>query len=141
MKIAISIGLMSVVGMIALGAPAFADTVPSSSQSGLERIQYNNPYPDQRYDQSNQNQRNDQYYPDQRGNYPDQGYNGNRGPAPFRWRPGQVVPGQAMNFVVNDWEERGLSRPPGGHQWFRIRQQFVLIRIRDRMIARILTFD
>ena len=138
-----SISTLSIVGMIALGSPALADTALPGSQLGVQRIQYNqyNPYPDQRSGQPYPDQRYDQY-PDQRGYYPNQGYNDDfRGPAPFRWRPGQVIPGQEMNFVVNDWEERGLSRPPGGHQWFRIRQQFVLIRIRDRMIARILTFD
>ena len=60
-----------------------------------------------------------------------------RGP---KWRPGQVVPRPLLDRVVGDWEERGLSRPPGGHQWFRVGQQFVLVRGRDRMIARILNF-
>jgi hypothetical protein len=45
------------------------------------------------------------------------------------------------NRVVNDWEERGLSRPPNGHQWVRVGQQFVLVRGQDGMIARILNFD
>lgn len=57
------------------------------------------------------------------------------------WRPGDVVPGQALDFVVDDWEPRGLTRPPGGHQWFRVRGQFILVRERDRMIARVITFD
>lgn len=58
-----------------------------------------------------------------------------------KWRPGEILPGQFLNRVVTDWEERGLSRPPGDHQWVRVGQQFVLVRERDRMIARILNFD
>jgi Ni/Co efflux regulator RcnB len=58
-----------------------------------------------------------------------------------KWRPGEVLPPQFLNRVVVDWEERGLSRPPGGHEWVRVGLQFVLVRGRDRMIARILNFD
>jgi Ni/Co efflux regulator RcnB len=68
------------------------------------------------------------------------GYN-DRESRGFKWRPGQILPEQFFNRVVNDWEERGLSRPPGGHQWVRVGQQFVLVRGQDRMIARILNFD
>ena len=56
------------------------------------------------------------------------------------WRAGDVVPGELLDFVVDDWEPRGLERPPGGHQWIRTRSQFLLVRERDRMIARIITF-
>ena len=146
MKTHISTGLAAFVGALALAsAGSLAQATPSHGESGFQHIQYNQ-YQDQRQDPYYQGQRPDGYNQDQRGGgyYQDQGrggYNGDfRGPAP-RWRPGQVVPGQLMNLVVQDWEERGLSRPPGGHQWFRVRQQFLLIRTRDRMIARILTFD
>jgi Ni/Co efflux regulator RcnB len=100
----------------------------------------------QRYDNDNRAppQQDQNYYQDRQQ---DQNYNENRqyndrdfrgGP---KWRPGDVLPGQFLNRVVGDWEERGLSRPPGGHQWVRVGQQFVLVRGRDRMIARILNFD
>ena len=76
-------------------------------------------------------------YPDQpRDGYYDRDYRGG-----IKWRPGQVVPPQVLNRVVYDWEERGLSRPPSGHQWIRVGYQFLLVRGRDRMIARILNFD
>jgi Ni/Co efflux regulator RcnB len=58
-----------------------------------------------------------------------------------KWRPGEVLPPELTSRVVNDWEERGLSRPPGGHEWVRVGFQFVLVRDRDHMIARILNFD
>jgi len=134
MKLTISTALLSIIGAMAFGsAAAFAEPA-LMTQPGLERIQYNQ-YPDQ-YNQD----RRGGYDQDQRGGYDrDQRYGDSR--PPFRWRPGQVVPGQAMNFVVQDWEERGLLRPPGGHQWFRVRQQFLLIRVRDRMISRVVTFD
>jgi len=145
MKTRISTGLVVFIGALALAsATSLAQLAPSHNQTGLQHIQYNQ-YQDQRQDPYYQGQGQGGNYQDQRGGgyYQDQGrggYNGDfRGPA--RWRPGQVVPGPLLNFVVQDWEERGLSRPPGGHQWFRVRQQFLLVRGRDRMIARILTFD
>jgi len=97
----------------------------------------------QRYDRDNvprdqyynRDQQTDQY-PDQSRQYDDRDVRGRH-----KWRPGEVLPGQFLNRVVTDWEERGLSRPPGDHQWVRVGQQFVLVRGRDRMIARILNFD
>ena len=97
----------------------------------------------QRYD--GDNYRQDQYYDrdrqaDQYSNqsrqYDDRDLRGRH-----KWRPGEVLPGEFLNRVVTDWEERGLSRPPGDHHWVRVGQQFVLVRERDRMIARILNFD
>jgi hypothetical protein len=61
-----------------------------------------------------------------------------RGP---KWRPGQVLPPQLLDRVVYDWEDRGLSRPPNGHEWVRVGLQFILVRLSDRKIARILNFD
>ena len=69
------------------------------------------------------------------------GYNDRESRVGFKWRPGQVLPEQFFNRVVTDWEERGLSRPPNGHQWVRVGQQFILVRGQDGMIARILNFD
>src|SRR6266853_118869 len=90
----------------------------------------------QRYDNDNRP------FPQQDRNYNQDRQHGDRdfrgGP---KWRPGQVLPEQFLNRVVDDWEERGLSRPPGGHQWVRVGEQFILVRGRDRMIARILNFD
>jgi Ni/Co efflux regulator RcnB len=60
---------------------------------------------------------------------------------PHRWRPGEVLSPDLMGRVVPDWEERGLSRPPGGHEWVRVGFQFILVRDRDHMIARTLNFD
>jgi Ni/Co efflux regulator RcnB len=125
-----STGLMSIIVMIGLGAaPTFAGTTFSGDRHGVQPIQYDR-YPDQGRDG-----RNDRDYRDNGGYRNDQDY---RGP---KWRPGQLLPGPFLNRVVDDWEERGLSRPPGGHQWVRVGQQFILVRGRDRMIARILNFD
>jgi Ni/Co efflux regulator RcnB len=90
----------------------------------------------QRYDNDNRPfaQQDRSYNQDRQ--YGDRDFRG--GP---KWRPGQVLPGEFLNRVVDDWEERGLSRPPNGHQWVRVREQFILVRGRDRMIARILNFD
>ena len=127
MKIRISAGIISAVVIIALASSAPFAKAALSSSGGLQTVQYDR-YPGQpsdRYDG----------YQDRRDGYNDRDY---RGP---KWRPGQVVPGQFLNRVVSDWEERGLSRPPGGHQWIRVGQQFLLVRASDRIIARILNFD
>ena len=130
MKIRISAGIVSAIVVMALASsPPLAKAALPNDHSGLQNVQYDRYRPGQppdRYDG----------YPDQRGDgYNDRDY---RGP---KWRPGQVVPGQFLNRVVSDWEERGLSRPPNGHQWIRVGQQFLLVRASDRMIARILNFD
>ena len=128
MKIHMSAGLVSLVLAMGLGAPAsFAASGFAPAQAGVQQIQYD------RYDQ-----RRDGYNDrDSRG--PNDNDRDSRNGA--KWRPGEVLPARFLNRVVDDWEERGLSRPPGGHQWVRVGLQFVLVRGRDRMIARILNFD
>ena len=147
----VSTGVISAIIVMALASSApFARAEFPSYHGGLQNVQYNQ-YPGQPPDGYNdrQDQRRDGYNDraDQRrdgySDRPDQrreGYNDRdyRGP---KWRPGQVVPGPFLNRVVSDWEDRGLSRPPGGSQWLRVGQQFLLVRERDRMIARILNFD
>ena len=97
---------------------------------GLGLIQYGAQNPPYGYDRDR-----DRY--DER----DRGYGYDRDFRGHKWRPGEVLPPDLMGRVVPDWEERGLSRPPGGHEWVRIGYQFILVRDRDRMIARILNFD
>jgi Ni/Co efflux regulator RcnB len=111
---------------------AIALTLLSSGAVGQRYDNDNRPFPqqDQNYNQDRQQDRNynqDRQYGERRGG--------------SKWRPGEVLPGQLLNRVVGDWEERGLSRPPGGHQWVRVGEQFILVRGRDRMIARVLNFD
>ena len=129
MNIRVSTGVISAIIVMALASSApFARAEFPSYHGGLQNVQYNQ-YPGQPPD--GYSDRQDQ----RRDGYNDRDY---RGP---KWRPGQVVPGPFLNRVVYDWEDRGLSRPPGGSQWFRVGQQFLLVRERDRMIARILNFD
>ncbi len=107
-------------------------TLLSSVAVGQRYENDNRPPPQQdRYD--NQDRQRDQNYNRQ---YGDRNFRGGQ-----KWRPGEVLPGLFLNRVVTDWEERGLSRPPRDHQWVRVGEQFILVRGRDRMIARILNFD
>lgn len=145
--------------IVAIGlasAPASAKAAPLGGHSSLMPIQYGgyppsppgyDAYPDQPpYRGDNyQDRRPDNYSgypsPDSYGRYPPgAAYDGRdyRGP---KWRPGQVLPPQLLGRVVYDWEDRGLSRPPSGHQWVRVGLQFILVRLSDRKIARILNFD
>ena len=118
MKTFILIGLMPIIFVMALSLGAPAAVALPDRPSGLQKIQY---------ERNSDRRRGD--------NYDQDDHQGRL------WRPGEVVPGRFLNQVVNDWEERGLSRPPSGHQWLRVGQQFLLVRFRDRMIARILNFN
>src|SRR3981081_2752644 len=77
----------------------------------------------QRYDNDNRAppQQDQNYYNQNRAQGQDYGQDRQYSERNFRggpkWRPGQVIPGQFLNRVVDDWEDRGLNRPPGGHQW------------------------
>jgi len=116
MKLRIIAGVLSLALASGLALPARVAAAPGNGQPGLQKVQY---------DRDNDRRRDDD-----RDLRPGQ-----------KWRPGEVLPGRFLNRVVNDWEERGLSRPPGGHQWVRVGEQFILVRGKDRMIARILNFD
>jgi len=133
------ISLVMLTGL-GLGAPA-ASSAPAYDQTALIPIQYAPPYPDRYPNQQPyypDNRRDGYYpsYPPQRGGY-DQGY-GREGQL---WRPGEVMPPDLLNVIVDDWQRRGLERPPGGHFWVRVDPQFILVRERDRMISRIVSFD
>ena len=138
MKIQAALLSLAMVAGFGLGAPA-ASSTPADGQTATTQIQYApypDRYPDQRYYPDD---RRDGYYPSyppQGGGY-DQGY-GREGQL---WRPGEVMPPDLINFIVDDWQRRGLERPPGGHLWVRVDPQFILVRERDRMISRIVSFD
>ena len=123
MKIQAALISLAMVAGFGLGAPA-ASSTPADGRTAMTQVQYApqpNRYPDQRYSP----------YPPPRGGY-DQGQ---------LWRPGEVMPPALLNFIVDDWERRGLQRPPRGHFWVRVEPQFILVRERDRMISRIVSFD
>jgi Nickel/cobalt transporter regulator len=153
-----ALGLVSLFATIGFAAALGSATAgPVASHGLVEKIQYDGypppvprgygGYPDPRsYRGDNYPDRPPGNYngyppPDNYGGYPpgtDYGSRDYRGP---KWRPGQVLPPQLLDRVVYDWEERGLSRPPDGHEWVRVGLQFILVRLSDRRIARILNFD
>jgi len=123
MKLRIIAGALTLAcaaGLVTQAGAGATKTSGQPGQAGLYHVQF---------DRGRDNDRQRDDYND-RDNRPGQ-----------KWRPGEVLPGRLLNRVVGDWEERGLSRPPGGHQWVRVGEQFILVRGRDRMIARILNFD
>ena len=97
---------------------------------GLGLIQYGAQNPPYGYDRDR-----DRYDERDRDRDRDRDFRGRR------WRAGDVLPPDLLGRVVPDWEERGLSRPPGGHEWVRVGPQIILVRDRDHMIARTLNFD
>jgi Ni/Co efflux regulator RcnB len=142
MKIHTSAFLMSIVLLAGGLVGPSTSAAPASDHASLTPIQYGQ-YPDQRPDNYYPQ---DRYYPGERrdGYYPPSpprgSYDSYERNAPL-WRPGDVLPPALLDFVVDDWEPRGLERPPGGHLWVRVGPQFILVRERDRMIARVINFD
>ena len=135
MRIRPSTALLSLAAAIALGAAA-PDASHADEGPALMQVQYDR-YPD---DRRGYDPRGGYYPPPPRADYPypRDPYAGREFP---RWRPGDVVPPEVFDYVVHDWEPRGLERPPGGHQWVRVDPQFLLVRERDRMISRVINFD
>ena len=129
--------------VLTLGASAsFAAWTPAGNARGFELVQYdrygNQPPP---YGYGAQNAPPYGYEDRDRDRYDDRGRDRDFRGGPRKWVPGEVLPPQLLGRVVVDWEERGLSRPPNGHQWVRVGLQFILVRNGDRKIARILNFD
>lgn len=62
---------------------------------------------------------------------------GARGPQFYR---GGHIPQQYRHqqYVVNDWQGRHLSRPPHGHQWVQVDNDYALIAIATGVIAHLL---
>src|SRR5215467_675248 len=124
MKLRLSIGLAMFVA-----AGLSLSTSSASAFAGHERPLYQIQY--DRYQD-----RDDRYNDRDRDRYEDRDFR-----HPAKWRPGEVLPPPLLERVVGDWEDRGLMRPPGGHEWVRVREQFILVRVRDRMISRVINFD
>ena len=138
MKIQAALISIAMVAGFALATSSVSSASPANrlEATPIQYAPYPDRYPGQRYYPNDR--RNDYYapYPQQRDGY-DPGY-GREGQL---WRPGDVMPPDSLNYIVDDWERRGLERPPGGHFWVRVDPQFILVRERDRMIARIVSFD
>ncbi len=113
MKIQMSTAILSIVTAMGLSS---AGAVPASAQAALQHVQYDR-YQDQR----------DGYYPPESPPY--------RGE-----RRDNYAPYPSRDAYDRDYP-CGRERPPSGHQWLRVRGQFILVRERDRMIARVITFD
>jgi Ni/Co efflux regulator RcnB len=132
MTILRSAAIVSLV-LIGFGAGPLSASAATSSSPATVPVQYDR-YPDQ--------PPGGRYYPPPRRDDDYTGPHGPYGEGEFPlWRPGDVVPVEYFDSIVDDWEPRGLGRPPSGHQWVRVDPQFLLVRERDRMIARVINFD
>jgi len=110
-------------------SPLPVSAAPQSDQAFTQLAQW---------DRNRDDRRDDRRY-DNRGN----NYNNNTmAPRNGIYRAGDVVPGHILGQapIIHDWEERGLLRAPGGHNWVRVGQQFLLVRFSDQKIARILSY-
>lgn len=57
-----------------------------------------------------------------------------------QWQPGKIWPeeNRAKRFLVSELDAPHLRNPPTGHLWYRVDNDFVLVRTRDNLIVDIL---
>ena len=61
--------------------------------------------------------------------------------APGQWKKGDRLPTayRDRQYVIDDWRSFQLERPPKGHQWVGIGNEFLLVSTRNGTIARVVT--
>ncbi|WP_422649075.1 RcnB family protein [Cupriavidus sp. H18C1] len=61
--------------------------------------------------------------------------------APGQWKKGDRLPTayRDRQYVIDDWKSFQLERPPKGHQWVGIGNEFLLVSTRNGTIARVVT--
>jgi Ni/Co efflux regulator RcnB len=100
----------------------------------------------QRYDNDNrapsqqdQNYKQDQQYGDRDNR--DRGEHRDRDS--HRWARGERLPREFLSrqYMVVDWNENRLRRPPRNYEWIRIDDQFLLTKTSDGAIAEIVDRD
>jgi Ni/Co efflux regulator RcnB len=121
MKI-ISASVIALIASMALGTSASATVSLLRPASGLTNIQYGNDDLRRNEDRNRGELRND-----------------DRGEA--RFSVGDRLPDRFLDSAVNDWRGEGLSRPSRGQKWVRQGDRFLLVRVRDRMIERVVDAD
>ncbi|MFT4256530.1 MAG: RcnB family protein [Pseudoxanthomonas sp.] len=73
------------------------------------------------------------------------GPGGHRGDGPrggAHFARGDRLPDQYRGdgYVVSDWRGQGLDRPPEGHRWVRVGDEFLLVAVATGIISSILLF-
>jgi len=120
MKI-ISASVIALIASMALGTSASAATSALPLSAGSTNIQYNG------NDDRRRNEDRDRVRDDDRG-------------AP-RFSVGDRLPERFLDNGVTDWRGEGLSRPARGQEWVRVGDRLILVRVRDRMVARVVDTD
>ncbi|WP_370646747.1 RcnB family protein [Cupriavidus sp. UGS-1] len=61
--------------------------------------------------------------------------------APGQWKKGDRLPAayRDRQYVIDDWRSFQLERPPKGHQWVGVGNEFLLVSTRNGTIARVVT--
>ena len=60
-----------------------------------------------------------------------------------RWEAGDRVDHEFLErrYVIDEWSREGLSRPPRGHEWIRVGEEYMLVRVGDQKIAKVVFGD
>jgi Ni/Co efflux regulator RcnB len=139
---------MKIVGTVAVSllctvafAASASPTAAPQPQSSYQRIQYSGDQ-DRRNDNADRD-RND-YGNRDRDDAKDRDRERDRDrDARHRWEAGERVDREYLGpqYVIGDWGRDGLSRPPRGHEWIRVGDEFMLVRVQDQKIAKVIFGD
>ena len=139
---------MRIVGTLAISllctVAVAANARPATSAEGYrayQQIQYGGEQ-DRRNDNADRD-RNDEGYRDRddaRDDRRDRDRDERHQP---RWSAGDRVTNEYLSsrYIIGEWERTGLSRPPRGHEWIRVGDEYMLVRVRDQMIAKVIVGD
>jgi len=122
MKI-LSASVLAMTASLLLGTGASASTSALALPSGLTNIQYN----------ANEDRRRDEDRLRERAREERRGEP--------RYSVGDRVPERFLDREVSNWRAERLSRPPRGREWVRLGDRFMLVRIRDQRIERVVDPD
>jgi Ni/Co efflux regulator RcnB len=136
---------MSFLCTVAFGANASPGTPPRAEflqlqvQYGGDQDRRNDNVDRDRYEDRNRD-RNDARRDAERDGGRDRDRDARNEP---HWAAGDRVSNEYLSprYVVGQWERTGLSRPPRGHEWIRVGDEYMLVRVEDQKIAKVVFGD
>jgi Ni/Co efflux regulator RcnB len=134
----LAVSLLCTVAFAASASPPAA----AQAQSSYQRVQYNGDQ-DRRNDNADRDRDRNDYGNRDRDDARDRDREGNRDRDRHRWEAGDRVDREYLGsqYVIGDWGRDGLSRPPRGHEWIRVGDEFMLVRVQDQKIAKVIFGD
>ena len=140
------VSFMRIIGALAMSllcstaglATTASARTPAQEHFGYQQVQYGGDQ-DRRNDNGDRDRADRDRYDDRNGDRNDE-RNGRR---EQRWAAGDRVTNEYLGreYVIGDWNRSGLSRPPRGHEWIRVGDEYMLVRVEDQKIAKVIFGD